>query len=364
MSVQAEPRPQLLRTVFRTDLVTGAADDHFMVLRNDEALPDGLSGTDLDVCVCPGRRPAEVVGYLVDAASSVGWSAVTISRRPHMVGFGLVREGENGPDAIHFDVFNGISYLGIPLCEPSTLYRESTVRDGVRVLSARAKALTTVTHHLAWNGYLSKQKYRDELAAVLGSDGEWLRSQLAEVFGSALTERICSRHGIEELATASVTSRLRISSALARRSFARWGVTEVVRRILGYWGGQLGSFRSPPGIVGLAGDQIRHLPLLALSPQLACGVSPHGCWAPSPRCHPSAVRTLNGPRYQRTTSRAWRRWTLLRWTLPSFFLFYQAKRNRVVVLSARLPLGLRLLRRVGRPAWIGVQASAVGRSGG
>jgi hypothetical protein len=108
-----------------------------------------------------------------------------VSRRPHMTGFTLVRQGHAGVDAVHFDVFDGISYVGLELCPPAVLYAESSVRDGVRALSARGRALATVVQHLAWNGYLSKEKYRDELAEVLANpaDGPWMRRRVGEVFG-------------------------------------------------------------------------------------------------------------------------------------------------------------------------------------
>lgn len=346
----SQPRTTLLGNVFR-----GPAEKLFLVLRNDEELPTRLSGTDLDICVCPGRTLDEVLEYLIRVGAEVGWTAVAVSRRKHMIGFSLLRVDDPDTDAIHFDIFNGVSYLGLPLCDPDLLYDESSVRDGVRLLSARAKVLATVVHHLAWNGYLGKPKYRAEMAATLGGvGGDWLRAQLALVFGSEASTAIT----VAQLERASAWTRLTIASALLRRARVRLGVLGCVRRVFRYWFGQLASFRSPPGIVGSRGEWVRSSHRVVLSPELACRVSPHGCWAPSPRCRADAVKTLNGPRYQRTTSRAWRRWAVVRWTMPSVFLLYQAKRNRVVVLSGPLPIGLRLLRRLGNPAWLSMPVTA------
>jgi hypothetical protein len=352
--VSSQPRAALLRGIF-----DGNAEQYFVVLRNDERLPGELTGTDLDVCVSPQRTPEEVMSYLVTVGSRLGWSAAAVSRRPHMIGFTLVRAGEDEVDAIHFDVFNGITYLGLPLCDPATLHAESRVRDGVRLLSPRGKSIATVVHHLAWNGYLSKEKYRSEFAQLLRDpvDGPWMRARLGEVFGIGIARALCSPEGLTRLERSTVNARLQLSAALFRQA-ARKGLTYPARRLGSYWLGQCSSFRIPPGVVGREGDGLKNLDGMRLTPEIACGVTPHGCWAPSARCHASAVRTLNGPRYQRTTTRAWARWTFLRWTLPSLFLLYQAKRGRIVVLTNRLPLGLRLLRRAGHPAWIGIPPGA------
>lgn len=347
-------RAALLHRIF-----DGPAESLFMVLRNDEQLPAALSGTDLDVCVCPDTSPEETLAYLVAAGKELGWSAVTVSRRPHMIGFSLVRQACEQADAVHFDVFNGITYLGLPLCGPATLFAESSVDNGVRRLSPRAKALATVAHHLAWNGYLSKEKYRTEFTEIsrMPTDRAWLRSCLIDMFGAPTADALLSPSGLSRLARPTLSGRISIAAALTRRSAAK-GIALSSRQVVGYWRAQFSSLRSPPGLVGRVGDALPDVPELRLTSELACAISPHGCTAPSVRCRSSRVRTLNGPRYQGTTSRTWARWALLRWTMPSLFLLYQVKRNRVIVLSSRLPLGLRVLRHRAKRQWIGIPTAA------
>ena len=341
----------LLVRVFSTP-----AQRYFIVLRNDETLPLRLAGTDLDVCVCPGRKPREVFEYVSAAVSDLGWFAVGVSERPHMIGFSLVRPDVDHPQAVHFDVFNGISYLGIELCSSATLASESSVTNGVRHLSRRGRALATLVHHMDWNGYLSKEKYRNELADVLAdpADALWMRQRLSEAFGRRAADRLLSP--TSRLDHATVPRRLKLAAAVFSTA-GRGHPGRPGRQLLRYWSGQWSSLRSPPGLVGLEGDSFPCTPRLTLSEELACALAPHGCAARTVRSRPGDVHTLNGERYRRTMSRAWARWTVIRWLVPSFFLRYQAKRNRIVVLRDRLPSGMRLLRRFGDPAWIAVPSA-------
>ena len=142
-----------------------------IVLRNAEELPDGLSGHDLDVAVLPGSSLDVATTYLCDRAATVGWKPVCYSPRNHMSGVSFV---DPQGTALHFDVFLGISVLSIPLLSSHDLLEESVVIDGTRRLTDRGRVAATVLHHIAWSGSLGKQKYRDELAALLTTeDREW-----------------------------------------------------------------------------------------------------------------------------------------------------------------------------------------------
>jgi hypothetical protein len=337
-------------------IFSGPAQQYFIVLRNDETLPLRLAGTDLDVCVCPGRKPRDVFEYLSAAAGDLGWLTIGVSARPHMLGFSLVRPDVDHLQAVHFDVFNGLSYLGIELCSSSTLAAESSVTNGVRHLGRRGRALATLMHHVAWNGYLSKEKYRSELAEVLADPADvfWMRQRLSEAFGRRTADRLLSP--ASRLDHATLANRVDIAWAVFSTA-GRGHPARPAGQLLRYWSGQWSSLRSPPGLVGLEGDSVPAAPGLILSEELACIVAPHGCAARTARSRPRDVHTLNGERYRRTLSRAWARWTLIRWLVPSFFLRYQAKRNRIVVLRQRLPVGMRLLRRFGDPTWIAVPSA-------
>ena len=347
------------RDLFRTVFEGGEAAGLFIVLRNGELLPEAMTGTDLDVSVRPGRSAGDVVEFLCRRGSALGWKPVCMSRRPHMTGFSLVKPdfGSN-PSAVHFDVFEGITYLCLPLLRPEVLDTESIVRSGVRHLSERGRVLATTTHHLAWNGALLKEKYRTELAAVLAreTDREWLLRTVDAALGTPVSRELGKPHGPAGLGSGALGLRRRVWLGLA----SRWFLPHpglALRSLSTYVRGQLRSLRHPPGLVGCPQDSIPDLPGTLLSVELACRISPHALGAKDVRTPPTMVRTLNGPRYERTTARLWRTWTPVRWLLPSLFLFLQAKRNRIVVLD-RLPFAIRWLRsRAHPPGWVTTPAA-------
>ena len=349
---QAELR-RLLRCLFED----GLAASRFVVLRNGESLPDALSGTDLDVATLPGCPPSEVVELIARRGRSAGWELVCVSRRPHMTGFALAYcAGPGPPQAIHFDVFDGITFLGLPLVSCDVLQSESFVHCGVRQLSGRGRALATTVHHLAWNGRLQKEKYRTELDAVLAApaDREWLLRHVDRALGPWVAAELGGLVDPSRLGRATLLRRW----GIARGIWVRWVAPQSVltcRRMVRYVAGQLDSLLHPPGIVGCPGNRIPGVAGARLSAELACRIAPHGFAADSVRGSVCQTKTLNGPRYEASLAVLWKRWTLLRWLLPSLFLWVQAKRNRVAVVG-RLPVGLRILRRTRWGAgWVAVE---------
>lgn len=342
-----EGRAALLREIFKGD----DAAERFIVLRNGEALPERMVGTDLDVCIMPGRSLGEVAEFLIERGRSAGWAPVSVSRRSHMIGLSLVPLDE-AADAVHFDVFGGITYLGLPMLRAETCAAESIVRHGVRSLNRRGQALATTVHHLAWNGYLSKEKYRAELAEVMSDPSSmlWMRESLAAAFGSRTLHAIDVAIAAGTLGRATARMRRAVRADLVARRALRRPATTMLQ-IVGYLAGQGESFRNPPGLIGTRGDSLPAAPRHRLTTELAGRIAPHGFGARSVRAGIGDVHTANGERYRHTLVRTWRRSTLLRWFLPSVFLYLQAKRGRTVVLE-RMPVALRALQRWSRPSWL------------
>jgi hypothetical protein len=352
--MSARPMSRLLASIF----ADARAARLFTVLRNGERLPHALDGHDLDVSVMPGHAPADVVAFLVERGRAAGWTAACVSRRPHMIAVSLVAPAAGDPDAIHFDVFDGITLAGVPLVSPARIAAESTVRDGVRSLTARGRVFVTLAHHLAWNGGLTKQRYRDELAAVLGDplDRAWLIDALRAPFG----DRIAGEVWQPDALGSGLDRRRRAARVAALRRALLAAPLATCRGLVRYASGQLPSFVRPPGLIarpgdGLAGSGVR------LDLTLACRIAPHAFAIADVRARHGA-HTVNGPRYERTLARTWARAALVRWVAPSLFLWYQAKRGRVILID-RLPAGLRLLRRLARPAWLAPPSAAESRHG-
>jgi hypothetical protein len=346
-----------LQRLLRCILEDGVAASRFVVLRNGELLPDAISGTDLDVATLPGTRVEEVVELIAQRGKAAGWHRVCVSRRPHMTGFALASCADlPRAHAIHFDVFENISFLCLPLISSEVLCSESFTRAGVRQLSGRGRALATTVHHIAWSGRLQKEKYRAEVEAVLATpqDRDWFLGHVDQALGPWVTAELRGLVDVSGLGKAALRRRW----AVARGLWVRWVAPRPLlacRRVARYVVGQLESLVHPPGIVGCPGDVVPGVPGARLGPELACKIAPHGFAADTVRGPLRQTRTLNGPRYEASLAVFWRRWTLVRWLLPSLFLWVQAKRNRVVVIR-RLPFGLRVLRGTRwRPDWLAAE---------
>ncbi len=324
-----------------------------MVLRNGALLPDGLQGTDLDLSVLPGNTMTEVADLLTRRAKAVGWERALLSIRKHMSALAFVDARASHGHAVHFDVFDGISAYGIRLASPHQLASLSDTRRGVTQLTAQGQVLVTVLHHLAWSGYLAKDRYRSELRQLIRHPGErrWLEEEIADRFGPRLTSRILKDASSDRLGYKALPRRLRVVAALASRAFIRDPVGTAAG-ILAYLTGQIQSVLRPPGVVGLRGDRIPSVPTQALDLRIACGMSPHAFFAPAARAPAHLCQTVNGPRYERSVRSSWARWLPVRWMAPSLYLWMNAKRGRVVVLD-RLPYMLARLREsTVRPGWL------------
>jgi hypothetical protein len=352
--VHGDAVKEVFGAIFRGD----AAGRLFIVLRNGEGLPERQSGNDVDVTIRPGVSLETVVTFILSRASEVEWVPLCVSRRRRTTGFSIVdaRHDSMGT-AIHFDVFDGISAFGIPLIPTTLLAAESVVRQNVRQLNARGRSLATVAHHVGYSGALTKDKYVAELAPVLArpADRAWLVENARRMLGVRVANELQVGIGPESQHPLRSKSRVRQLASLwtaARR--APDGTSAVIRGIISYLGAQLPSLVQPPGIVGCRGERIRELPQLTLTDTLASRVAPLAMIADNVRSPASAVRTHNSDKHRRCIADIWSAGVVLRWTVPSLFLWWQAKQGRVVVLR-RLPLAVRLLRRVASPGWITVE---------
>ena len=345
---------EVLGAIFRGD----AAARLFIVLRNSEGLPERQSGNDIDVSVRPGVALETVVAFISARASEVDWVRLCLSRRRRTTGFSIVdARRDSAGAAIHFDVFDGISAFGIPLIPTTLLAAESVVRQNVRQLNARGRCLATVAHHVACSGALTKDKYVAELAPVLErpADRAWLVENARRMLGARVAGELQVGSASDSDHPLRKKSRLRqLATLWAAAGRAPDGMSAVIRGVMAYLAAQLPSLVQPPGLVGRRGEHIREFPELLLTETLACRVAPLAMIADSVRSRADAVRTENSEKHRRCIADIWSASVVLRWTVPSFFLWLQAKRGRVVVLR-RLPLGVRLLRRVASPRWLTVE---------
>jgi hypothetical protein len=341
---EGDRRSELLRALF-ADRQAAAL---FIVLRNDEGLPTQLTGNDLDLAVTRSGTVAATVAQIRQRATELGWAAVCVSRRAHMTALSLVDMSAATPtEALHIDVFDGVRALGVPLLTAEELAAESAVTAlGVRRLTDRGRALATLAHHLGNSGGLTKDKYLWELADALRrpADRAWLIASASRILGRGVGRALSDRTGRSELRRASAARLAAVRvHALRRAPGASLGAMAA------YALGQLPSLVTPSGIVGRSGSPVAALGGAPWTAELACQIAPVSFVARTVRS--GDARTLNSPKHQQYVTHVWRRWRVVRWLMPSVFLWVQAKRNRVVVLD-QLPIALRALRRVQRPAWL------------
>ncbi|MDH3307197.1 MAG: hypothetical protein OEO77_06735 [Acidimicrobiia bacterium] len=323
-------------------LARAGIGDRIVVLRNAEELPAGFSGTDLDVSVLPGFRPPDVVEWIGAIAKDSGWRVVLTNARPHIAGLSI--HHREADVTLHFDVFDGVSVYGMVLMTPDELDVESVDQGGFRVLTARGETAVTVLHHLSWNGCLSKEKYRDAARAVLASDREWLVERMTGVWGPVAAGEILEAIESGSLGGGCRGRRRRLLRARLRTVGYGAGGFRLGR----YWLSQAESLLHPAGLVGVPGAPLPADPEIRLTAELACEVAPHSIIAPSVRSPVASISNLNGPRYEAAVRNTWRRWALLRWTAPSLFVWYLAKRGRVLVLDEP-PW---LVKQVARRGWL------------
>ena len=286
---------------------------------------------------------------IAETAASNGWIPVSISRRPHMIAVAVVPAGTTTSDAIHFDIFKGVAWFGIPLLSPEDLDAGSELVDGICRLTPGYRTLVTVLHHLSWSGTLAKEKYRADVRDMLdGPRRQWLLDELRERHSPALARAVQ-----EDLSSLSSPNRarswrLRVAFLVGRLRRSPLAAGSHVTR---YALGQVASFLRPPGLVGRPDEPVAAWGGATLDVDLACRVAPMSIGAYHVRVPSTQISTHAHDRYRRELESQWAAFAPVRWVMPTLFLWLSAKRNRIVVLE-HLPIGVRLLRAIG-VSWAG-----------
>lgn len=315
----------------------------FVALRDAESLPDTLSG-DLAVVCVPGTSLADARRFLRECGKAEEWRTIAINRRTRMMAVTVLHFRTKA--LLRVDVVLDISVFGVPLLGPDLWLEESAVKNDIRRLSLRAETAVAVVQRVLHEGLLNKPKYLGQLRSGFASDDEdWLRSTFRTAFGGKLGAELGDSDAGGGLAQVGSGRRARaILGALGPRLLRHPGRT--VGGVLAYGAGQVRSMLSPGGLVGTPDDTVPGLPGQPLDLEFASRLSVDSVRAPGVRAPASSLRTADEGRSTTKLANRWRFWTPLRWVSPSAFLWLQAKRFGVVIVD-RLPVGLRLLRRLG-----------------
>jgi thymidylate kinase len=345
-AVPASPRPALLGALLEVD-----RGSPFISLRNAEELPKRLTGNDLDVALRKGVSLKEASAYAMARARRLGWYPVIVNSRGHMVGISFVHRFTPGT-VLHLDIFRDIARFGVPLIDGNALESEIRIERGLAVLSPRAEALATLVHRVLHGGTLNKTKYERQLLEALGNSEiqGWLVDELSRIFGSTFSAEVA--HAIE-------AGEMGSGGPDREREATRAVLTQAVRRapirtalaLARYLVSQVSSFAQPSGLVGRSGELVPGLHGAILTDDFAAALSTTAMRVDNVGDPPSAVTIVGPDRYREMILSRWNSWTWLRHVWPSAFLWLHAKRGGVALVHD-LPLGIRVLRRVGKPSWV------------
>ncbi len=156
----------------------------FVVLRNYENLPRATSN-DIDVLVEPTRqRQAEQV--LIQTANQCGYK---LHLRAEYATLALYFSTGEPRSQIHFDLFSGFTWRGIPYLDGEPFLRSKVQRGIFFVPHPAHESACNLLSSLAYTGKL-KSKYQASISANFAAHPETARTLLTGTYGATLANHI------------------------------------------------------------------------------------------------------------------------------------------------------------------------------
>lgn len=156
----------------------------FVVLRNYEDLPRATTN-DIDVLVEPGqRRQAERL--LTQAAGECGYK---LHLRAEYATLALYFSVAKSRSQIHFDLFTGFAWRGIPYLDSQPFLPSKIQRDIFFVPHPAHESACNLLSSLVYTGKL-KRKYQGDISATFAAHPETARTLLGRTYGTRLAARI------------------------------------------------------------------------------------------------------------------------------------------------------------------------------
>jgi len=156
----------------------------FVVLRNYETLPQATTN-DIDVLVEPGqRRQAEQM--LIRTAGECGY---TLHLRAEYATLALYFSTADSRSQIHFDLFDGFTWRGIPFLDSNPFLQGRLPRDNFFVPHAAHESVCNLLSSLVYTGKL-KSKYQADISASFAAYSEIARTLIEKTCGANLARRI------------------------------------------------------------------------------------------------------------------------------------------------------------------------------
>jgi thymidylate kinase len=160
------------------------AGNPFVVLRNYENLPQATAN-DIDVLVEPDqRRQAEQV--LIRTAGECGYK---LHLRAEYATLALYFSAVESRSQIHFDLFAGFTWRGIPFLDSEPFLQSKIQRASFFVPHPAHESACNLLSSLVYTGKL-KGKYQASISAGFSNHPETARTLLGKTYGSILAKRI------------------------------------------------------------------------------------------------------------------------------------------------------------------------------
>ena len=156
----------------------------FVVLRNYESLPQSTTN-DIDVLIGPGQqRQAEQV--LIQTAGECGYR---LHLRAEYATLALYFSTAKSHSQIHFDLFSGFTWRGIPYLDSEPFLQSKVQRDIFFVPHPAHESACNLLSSLVYTGKL-KSKYQGGISAAFATHPETARNLLGKTYGTRLAARI------------------------------------------------------------------------------------------------------------------------------------------------------------------------------
>jgi len=156
----------------------------FVVLRNYENLPQATTN-DIDVLVEPGqRRQAEQM--LIRTAGECGYK---LHLRAEYATLALYFSAAESRSQIHFDLFDGFTWRGIPFLDSEPFHQGKLPRNNFFIPHPAHESVCNLLSSLVYTGKL-KSKYQAGISANFASHSEIARTLMEKTCGANLAKRI------------------------------------------------------------------------------------------------------------------------------------------------------------------------------
>lgn len=155
----------------------------YAVMRNSEALPESLGGSDLDLLVEDDKSARMVLGSAKKAAGGNG-GAITVLYTTGAVVVCLAGKGNNGWWGCHIDIFVGLKYYGLPYVDTRLLMGNRILEKGTFYRLGDETDVVSFVKEILYTGK-TRKSYYPKARKYFRSNPEAVAKLFASCYGDA-----------------------------------------------------------------------------------------------------------------------------------------------------------------------------------